>query len=264
MIRVNNNYSSTKSKKRKSWDFLSVILVEPSKPQNLGNIARAMMNFGFSDLIIVNPRLDLSDPEIKIVARRAEIIIDQALLISKLQDIREDFKFVIGTTARIGGDYNLKRVAIPPEQLLREEFDCSKLAIVFGREQYGLSNEEIELCDLLVNIPTHMSYPVMNISHAVAIILYFLSQKFQGIYHPDSKVKPKFRVASYKERQLLLNYFEQLIETTKYHPEKYHIAVQAFSNILSRGYVTGRELTTLMGVLKWINLNLQNKMELSD
>ncbi|MFX1286222.1 MAG: RNA methyltransferase [Promethearchaeota archaeon] len=255
-----NNYHPVNSNKRKTWDFLSVILVEPSKPQNLGNVARVMMNFGFSNLIIINPRLDLSDPVIQIVARRAEIIINQAILISSFKYIRDNFNFIIGTTARIGSDYNLKRVAIPPEQLMREEFDYSKLALVFGREQYGLSNEEIGLCDLLVNIPTNLLYPVMNMSHAAAIILYFLSQKFQEIYQDVSEAKPKFRVASYKERQILLNYFEQLIQTTKYHPEKYHVAVQAFSNILSRGYVTGRELTTLMGVLKWINLNLQNKM----
>ncbi|MFX0208520.1 MAG: RNA methyltransferase [Candidatus Hodarchaeota archaeon] len=259
---MNNDYHPVKPNKRKTWDFLSVIMVEPSKPQNLGNVARAMMNFGFSNLIIINPRLDLSDPAINIVARRAEIIIDQALLISNLQHVRDEFDFIIGTTARVGSDYNLKRVAIPPEQLLKEQFDCSKLAIVFGREQYGLSNEEIRLCDLLVSIPTHPTYPVMNVSHAIAIILYFLFQKFQKIYHDDSEVIPKYRVASYKERQLLLNYFKQLIQTAKYHPEKYHVAIQAFSNILSRGYVTGRELTTLMGVLKWINLNLQNKTKI--
>ncbi|UCG89741.1 MAG: RNA methyltransferase [Candidatus Heimdallarchaeota archaeon] len=261
---MNNKSHPATLKKRNCWDSLSVILVEPSKPQNLGNIARVMMNFGFSNLIIANPRLDLSDPEIKIVARRAEIIINQALLITNLQQIREDFKLVIGTTARVGGDYNLNRVTIPPNQLLREEFDSSKLAIVFGREQYGLSNKEIGLCDLLVSIPTHSSYPVMNLSHAVAIILYFLSQKFQENNQDNSKVKPKHRIASYKERQLLLNYFEQLIKTTKYRPEKYYIALQAFSNVLSRGYVTGRELTTLMGVLKWIELNLQEKMNKND
>lgn len=256
---MNNNYQFNQFRKNHTWDFLSVILVEPSKPQNLGNIARVMMNFGFSDLIMINPILDLSNSEINIVARRAEIIINQAQLLTNFQDIRDNYNFVIGTTARVGGDYNLKRVAISPERLLREEFDCNKLAVVFGREQSGLSNEEIELCDLLVTIPTSLSYPAMNISHAVTIILYFLSQRFREMHRDDSQGRPKHRAATYRERQQLINYFEQLIKTTEYHPEKHNVALQAFSNVLSRGYITGREITTLMGVLKWIGLNLPNK-----
>lgn len=247
-----------KSKKNMPWDCISVILVEPSKPQNLGSIARVMMNFGFSNLIIVNPNLNLSDPEIKIVARRADVIINQAQLFTNLQDVRDSFTFLIGTTAKVGSDYNLKRITIFPERLLKEKFPNNKLAIVFGREQFGLSNEEISLCDLLVTIPTHITYPVMNISHAVAIILYYLSLKFQDNYQ-DSEDKLNHRFASFRERQQLKNYYEQMIETTGYHPEKHHVALQAFSNVLSRGYITGREVTTLMGVLKWVNLKLQNK-----
>ncbi|UCG00473.1 MAG: TrmJ/YjtD family RNA methyltransferase [Candidatus Heimdallarchaeota archaeon] len=251
------NSNSDTLKKNMTWDFASVILVQPSKPQNLGNIARVMMNFGFSNLIITNPILDLSNPEIKVVARRADMIINQAQLVMDLQDVRESFDFMIGTTARVGSDYNLKRITIPPERLLKEEFSYNKIAIVFGREPSGLSNEEISICDLLVTIPTHSTYPVMNLSHAVTIILYFLSQKFQDIYQ-NSKVKLKHRAASFRERQQLESYFEQVINFTGYRPEKHHVALQAFSNVLSRGYVTGRELTTLMGVMKWIYLKLQN------
>ncbi|MHA2243800.1 MAG: RNA methyltransferase [Candidatus Hodarchaeales archaeon] len=257
---MKNNYHPNKFKKSNKWEFLSVVLVEPSKPQNLGNIARVMMNFGFSNLIMVNPHFDLSDPEINVVARRAELIVNQAQITTNFLDIRESINFMIGTTARVGSDYNLKRVAISPERLLREELGYNSMAIVFGREQFGLSNEEIGLCDLIVTIPTHSSYSVMNISHAVAIILYFLSQKFQEIYRDGSDIRPKHRAASYKERQLLMNYFEHLIGISGYHPEKHHVAVQAFSNVLSRGYVTGRELTTLMGVWKWIELKLQKKV----
>jgi TrmH family RNA methyltransferase len=255
MIRVTEKITANKSKKNISWNSSSVILVEPSKPQNLGNIARVMMNFGFENLILINPVIDLSDPEIKIVARRADMIINQAKLFTDLQDVRDSFDFIIGTTAREGGDYNLKRITIPPERLSKEEFSYNKLAIVFGRESSGLSNEEIRICDLLVTIPTHISYPVMNISHAVAIILYYLSREFQGIPQNESK----HRVASFRERQQLENYFEQMITFSGYRPEKHQVALQAFSNVLSRGYVTGRELTTLMGVMKWINLKLQNQ-----
>ncbi|MHA2223829.1 MAG: RNA methyltransferase [Candidatus Hodarchaeales archaeon] len=245
-------------RKKKNYR-ISVILVEPSKVQNLGSISRLMMNLGFSELIITNPQLNLADPEVEIVARRSISVINQAQLVNNLKDIRERFNFIIGTTARMGSDYNLKRVAISPEQLLTEKLELNELAVVFGREQYGLTNEEIALCDLLVSIPTHPSYTVLNISHAAAIVLYFLSRKIQGINQEKPEKRPKHRVATFSERQQLLNYFERLIMTTGYRSEKSHVAMQAFSNVLSRGYVTGRELTTLMGVLKWIELNVQEK-----
>ena len=70
--------------------------------------------------------------------------------------------------------------------------------------------------------------------------------------------KPKHRVASTNEREQLKTYFNQLIEEVDYHQEKQHVASKAFSNILSRGYVSGREVTTLMGVFKWIHYQLKN------
>ena len=68
---------------------------------------------------------------------------------------------------------------------------------------------------------------------------------------------PKHRVANSNEKEQLKLYFNQLIEEANYHPEKQHVASKAFSNILSRGYVSGREVTTLMGVFKWINLQMK-------
>ena len=239
---------------------LYVVLVEPSKPQNLGSIARVMMNFGFQKLILMNPKLDLSNPEIKIVARRANHIINQSQLVTDINEIREQFNFLIGTTARVGSDYNLTRIALVPEQLPKEVVDYEKLALIFGREQDGLRNDEIALCDLLITIPTHSSYPVMNLSHAATIILYSMFLKFHQSFNKDQNNRPKYRTASYEEKQRVIAYYEKLISTSKYHPEIYHVALKAFSNLLSRNFVTGRELTTLMGVFKWIELNLQKKV----
>lgn len=239
--------------------MVSVVLVKPSKPQNLGSIARVAMNFGVSDLIIVDPVLDLTNPDhfsqIRAVARRAGTVIDSIKILDDLQTVRDTYDFLIGTTARIGGDYNLRRVALPPEVLLSTDIRSENLAVVFGREQHGLSNKEIGLCDLIITIPTDKTYPVMNLSHAVAIILYFLSQKFNE--KPQIKgIKPKHRAATYQERRQVLDYFGQVIQRSKYYPEKQRVAIQAFSNVISRGYVTGREVTTLCGVLKWIAYNL--------
>jgi TrmH family RNA methyltransferase len=237
---------------------VSIILVEPSKVQNIGSIARVMMNFGFTKLILINPKVNLADPEIEIVARKAIHIIERAeVIISGLSELRNKFPLLIGTTARVGSDYNLNRVAITPEELFTDDLPIEKVGLVFGREQHGLTNDEINLCDLVLTIPSHSTYPVMNLSHALAIILYEIRKVVKLNESTQSLGRPKHRGANYNEREQLKKYFNQLIMKINYHPEKLKVANQAFSNILSRGYITGREVTTLMGVLKWIELQLK-------
>jgi TrmH family RNA methyltransferase len=254
------NFEFTKNK-----DDISIILIEPSKTQNVGSIARIMMNFGFHDLILVNPQVNLADPEIEIVARKAiDVVTHAQLTMNTLSDIRSNFQMLIATTARTGSDYNLNRVAISPEVAFSEEMPHGKIGIVFGREQRGLTNEEIALCDLVLSIPTHPDYPVLNLSHALAIILYEFDKKFESIKKLNDQKRPKHRIASFNERKQLESYLKNLIESSNYHPEKKHIAHQSFSNIMSRGYVTGREVTTLMGLFKWISLKINELSRDSD
>ncbi|MCK4848482.1 MAG: TrmJ/YjtD family RNA methyltransferase, partial [Candidatus Heimdallarchaeota archaeon] len=220
--------------------------------------ARVMMNFGFQKLILINPRMPLASPEIEIVARRGIQIVNHAdLRFSSLKELREDFDLLVGTTARVGSDYNLNRVALTPEEAFTKELYGDSIGIVFGREQYGLKNEEINICDLLVCIPSNEEYPVLNLSHAISIVLYTIQYSLFSNENQNILKKPKHRVASINEREQLKTYFNQLIKEVNYHPEKQHIASQAFSNILSRGYVSGREVTILMGVLKWINFQMK-------
>lgn len=239
-------------------DFPAIILIEPSKPQNLGSIARVMMNFGYSRLILLNPQVDLSDSEISIVSRKAHLVLNQAILKYQFTEIREEFDYLVGTTARIGHDYNLSRVSLDLDKLKKSDLPQGNFGLIFGREQFGLKNEEISQCDLLITIPTETTYSVMNLSHAVAIVLYIVRELLIERGETNEVKKYYHRASTYDERRHLVNYFENLLSTVQYHPEKHRMAIQAFENILSRGYVTGREVTTLMGVFKWINLNLKS------
>ncbi len=254
---MSNQVNQSKYSNQIKNDCFSIILVEPSKTQNVGSIARIMMNFGFHNLILINPKVNLADPEIEIVARRAIMIINGAQIsVGGLESLRDEFELLIGTTARVGSDYNLNRIALSPEKGFSNDIHHNRIGIVFGREQHGLLNEEIALCDVLLNIPADKNYPVLNLSHALAIILYELQKTLESQRKQDTSKQPKHRVATFKEREKLKSYFNLLIKKTDYHPEKQHVASMAFSNILSRGYVTGREVTTLMGVFKWIEYQL--------
>ncbi|MHA1330541.1 MAG: RNA methyltransferase [Candidatus Hodarchaeales archaeon] len=239
----------------KENSYPAIVLVEPSKPQNLGSIARVMMNLNFDRLVLVNPKLNLSDSEISIVSRRAQWIIDQADLLYSFKEVRSKYKHLIATTSRSGGDYNLIRVALPPEKFVDIELQWGESAVVFGGEQNGLTNDEIAFCDSIVTIPTNPEYPSMNLSHSVSIILYFIARNIMENI-PKGSSQIKHRGATFQERDQMLIYFEQLLTRTNYHKEKQHIALQAMSNIISRCYVTGREISTLMGVFKWIKLKL--------
>jgi len=220
-----------------------IVLVRPKKAENLGSVARLIMNFGFDQLILVNPEVSISDERALVTARHAKKVLQDALLVENLEIAVKDSNIIIGTTARTGGDYNLKRVAIPPENLNLPN-NLQKITLVFGPEDNGLTNEEILVCDTVVTLPAAKTWSSLNLSHAAAILMYYVSQQIH------ERKEEKHRMALSVEREILLREFSQLIRITSF--RKQDQAVQAFKNVISRGYVTGRETHTLIGAMKAI------------
>ncbi|MFX0209052.1 MAG: RNA methyltransferase [Candidatus Hodarchaeota archaeon] len=231
---------------------VTIVLIQPTKATNVGLIARAMKNFGFSRLILVGD-LDLASIKKKtgITARHAFDVIESCVIVPDISSAISNANYVIGTTARRGGDRNLERLTVYPEQL-RTFPDLNNCHILFGRESSGLTNQEVAFCDLLVTIPTSEEYNVLNLSHAVAIVLYEISK----IIFP--KHEWKHRPATPTERKKLIAVFQDLLKKTSFRDEKRNVANLAFENIITRGYITGRETYTVIGVLKWIIKNLED------
>jgi TrmH family RNA methyltransferase len=119
-----------------------------------------------------------------------------------------------------------------------------EIGIVFGREDSGLSNEDVELCDFCVTIPTSKEYMSLNLSHAAAIILYEISKIKKG---------KKPRLASNSEKRLIFDNVEGIVNSIGYPAEKRKVFNTMIERILGRALVTGREANTLIGVLKKIN-----------
>ena len=155
--------------------MISIILIEPKTGGNVGAIARAMKNFNLTDLVLINPKCKISSLETKKRAKHAQDIIQKA----KIKNISylKKFHTLIGTTAKLGTDYNIQRSPITPEQLAEKINVNQKIGIIFGRESSGLTNEEISLCDFVVSIQSSKIYPVMNLSHAATIIFYELFKR---------------------------------------------------------------------------------------
>jgi len=152
--------------------MIHIILMEPENPGNLGAIARVMKNFGFMSLILINPKLEV-DETARCRAKHAQDILDNA----KIKDVSylKKMDLLVGTTAKVGTDYNIPRSPLSPKDLAAKVNPKQKIGLLIGREGIGLTNEEIMMCDFTVTIPANPDYPTLNISHALAILLYELS-----------------------------------------------------------------------------------------
>ena len=152
---------------------IRIILVEPQGPFNIGSVVRIMKNMGLSELAMVNPA-DFHNPETYRASVGARDVLNKALVFTTLEEAIRDTHLVIGTTRRAG---KLRRLFCSVEELPEKVFPVlqkGKAAILFGREESGLTNRETDLCNILVNIPSNKNFPSLNLSHAVAVVCYKL------------------------------------------------------------------------------------------
>ncbi|MCX6709817.1 MAG: RNA methyltransferase [Candidatus Woesearchaeota archaeon] len=179
--------------------MITIVLVEPENPKNIGAAARAMKNFGFFRLILVNPKCSYLGDEAKKVSKHAFDILKKAKAEKR---IPADFDCIIATTSRFGGEKNIIRAPITLEEASERIRKNSKsnIAILFGREGSGLTNSEIRKCDFAITIPTYEKYPVMNLSHSVAVVLYEISKA--GL---SRRVKKRIPDAKKEEKKALLS-----------------------------------------------------------
>jgi TrmH family RNA methyltransferase len=123
------------------------------------------------------------------------------------------------------------------------------VALVFGRESTGLRNEEVSMCDFIFTIPASKSYNSLNLSHAVAVVLYSLFVRYAP---KEPRVPSDARAATWDERNQVCVFFDDLIDGTRIKDFKKPIAKQVFRNLLGRSYMTGREIATLTGTIRKI------------
>ncbi len=151
--------------------MLRIVLASPRNPLNIGAAARAMSNFGFTDLRLVNP-YDLAFTEAR-SAVRSQYILEQAQVCSSIADAVAGCTLVVGTTS-IGNRelhvplYRLEQAG----RIMREHAASAPVALLFGSEKFGLSNEDMSFCNWLLRIPSREEHGSMNLGQAVAICLY--------------------------------------------------------------------------------------------
>lgn len=223
---------------------MKVVLIRPDINGNIGAIARVMKNFDFEDLILVDG-CEINQ-EAHNRAKHAQDILEEA---EKWERMKWDkFDLTIGTSSETGGDYNVLRNALTPKKL-EEKISERKgeMGLVFGPEAKGLLNEEIEKCDLLCHIPANKEYPVFNLSHAVAIILYELSK---------GDKETAYELADEDQTRVLMEQVKELVHeiTRDYRQDPVKFSL---NNVLGRGMISRREANTLIGFFRKIKERLK-------
>lgn len=227
-----------------------IVFVECETPGNIGFLARTMANFGLKNLVLINP--PTLTPEAFYQATHGKYIVENAQIYKTLDEFYQSQKidFKVASTGVAGGSYNLSRIPIRPEELGKTINTNNTTAILFGREGNGLTNEEIDECDICVSIPTDPSYPILNISHAAAIIFYELFKNAHE--YPVEGLEESTAI----EKEHVLKDMYDLIDSLDIPEHKKKNGLKSFKNIINRAYITGREAHTLKGILRRLKMKI--------
>lgn len=232
--------------------MLSVVLVEPETPGNIGSVARVMKNFGVRQLLLVNPKCNHLDGEAYGRAMHAQGILKAAAVVKDFSYLRKS-DCVVATTAALGSDYNVLRSPITPDQLAQQLRDFgsgrnkrTSVALVFGREGTGLTSREISDCDLVVTIPSSRKYRALNLSHAVAIVLYELFKPSKSL-----KLASHIPLASRHEKKLAESMVNEIITRMDFAlSSKKETQRLVWQRLISKSFLTRREMYALLGFLR--------------
>jgi tRNA/rRNA methyltransferase len=232
-------------------DGPAVILVRPQLPENIGASARAMANFGLSELRLVSPRDGWPNPRAEAMASGAADILGRVRLYADLRAATADLRFLVATTAR---PREMVKPALAPSAAalaLREQHTAGHgCGLIFGPERAGLENDEAALAHVICEIPANPAFRSLNLAQAVLILCY---EWFQA-----SGERPASRAGRQKELparaadlEFFLDRLEQALDRSGFlhPPEKRPGMVRNVRNIFRRLHPLEQELRTLQGIL---------------
>lgn len=152
-----------------------IILLNTQEDGNIGSAARAMRNFGFSELYLVNP-CEIGK-NARAMSSHGANVLESAKTVKSLEAALRGCDYVIGTTGKSGGQKTPRRRAVAPDQLSKMVAEKGgKVALVFGNEAVGIPNEVLQKMDFVVRIPANPDYPILNLAQSVCILLYEISK----------------------------------------------------------------------------------------
>ncbi|MBQ4814442.1 tRNA (cytosine(32)/uridine(32)-2'-O)-methyltransferase TrmJ [Pseudoalteromonas luteoviolacea] len=231
---------------------IRIVLVNTSHSGNIGSVARAMKTMGFSQLYLVDPACEV-DSHASALAAGATDVLGNAVTVEKLEDAIADCSLVIGTSAR---SRTLSWPMVDPRecaQKLVAESASGPVALVFGRENSGLTNEELQLCNYHVCIPANPEYSSLNLAMAVQTLTY----ETRMTYLDTQEAQPEEDDTKYPTSEQMELFYEHLESTlsetgfiVKQHPG---MVMTKLKRLFNRARPEDQELNILRGILSSVN-----------
>lgn len=231
---------------------IKIVLVETSHPGNIGGVARAMKNMCMNQLRLVNPKI-FPHAEATSRASGADDLLARAGIYPTLQEAIADCQWVIGASAR-------SRTISWPEISPREsaakclaQSSATNIALVFGRENSGLTNQELDLCQYLLKIPCNEEYSSLNLAAAVQVVCYELFMAAQTDIKKSSEIDAELTpLASAEQMESFYQHLQQTLADIGFlQPEKTQSLMRKLRRIYNRTLLDTKELDILRGILRF-------------
>jgi TrmH family RNA methyltransferase len=224
--------------------LVRVVLVDPSHPGNIGSVARAMKNMALDDLVLVRPR-SFPHADSVALAAGADDILARARVAGTVAEAIEDCGFVAGSTSRPRSyhwefttprDAAARVVALPRE---------NRAALLFGSERYGLGNEDLDHCNVLIRIPANPDYCSLNLAMSVQLLAYEI---FMAREQPQSRVQLEMPLASSGDMELFYAHLQTVLGEIEFQDRTGHL-MERLRRLFNRAQLDGNELNILRGIL---------------
>ena len=241
---------------------IRIVLVEPQSSGNIGSVCRVLMNMGITDLAVINPHDRHDWDEAKRLACHADNLLDARKTFQTLEEALADCTVVAGTSARTG--MHRDHAGLPREIapiIIDSAAAGHKCALVFGREDTGLTTEELSACTHIINIPSSEIYRSLNLSHAVMVCCYELFQFAEGpSYRPP---RERSSEATGEARKRMFDTWQNMMLETGYcKKDKLTHMMIGLRRIFNRGKLTENDTKILLGIARqtrWVAAELKRK-----
>ena len=228
------------------------ILVNPQLGENIGSCARALKNFGFSNLNIVKPRDGWPNTKARMTSVGAYDLIKSAKLFDTVDQVVKKFDIVLATSAR-RRDIQKKHISLSDFNNFLKKYNKANIGIMFGPEASGLSNHDLSLANFIIQVPTANKLTSLNLSHAVIVVCYEI---FKSTHlKKEKKVKILNKLASKKSIQNMIIFLEKLLDQKKFFkpPEKKKSMILNINNIFGRLELSEKEMRILFSIFSALN-----------
>ena len=225
-------------------DLVRIVLIDPSHPGNIGSVARAMKNMALEDLTLVRPRA-FPHPDADALAAGADDVLARARVVSSVQEAVADCGFIAGTTSRPRSytwefqtprDLAAQVAALPP---------ANRAALLFGSERYGLSSEDLEVCNVLVRIPANPAYCSLNLAMSVQLLSYELLLARE---QPHSHTQLEMPLAESGDLEHFYRHLWRVLQEVEFEDRTGYL-MERLRRLFNRARLDKNELNILRGIL---------------